>query len=60
MKPGSYTVSGLSTMTNALFASGGVKEIGSLRNIQLKRSGATVTTLDRAVDRFVKLYEAGS
>ena len=32
-RPGSYTVSGLSTMTNALFVSGGVKEIGSLRNI---------------------------
>jgi len=30
-KPGSYTVSGLSTMTNALFVSGGVKKIGSLR-----------------------------
>lgn len=44
--PGSYTVSGLSTITNALFASGGVKKIGSLRNIQLKRGGRTVTTLD--------------
>jgi polysaccharide biosynthesis/export protein len=45
-KPGSYTVSGLSTMTNALFVSGGVKKIGSLRNIQLKRNGHLVTTLD--------------
>jgi protein involved in polysaccharide export with SLBB domain len=45
-KPGSYTVSGLSTMTNALFVSGGVKKIGSLRNIQLKRDGRLVTTLD--------------
>ena len=44
--PGSYTVSGLSTITNALFVSGGVKKIGSLRNIQLKRGGRTVTTLD--------------
>jgi polysaccharide biosynthesis/export protein len=44
--PGSYTVSGLSTITNALFVSGGVKKIGSLRNIQLKRSGRTVGTLD--------------
>jgi protein involved in polysaccharide export with SLBB domain len=44
--PGSYTVSGLSTITNALFYSGGVKKIGSLRNIQLKRGGRTVTTLD--------------
>ncbi|HUO00491.1 MAG TPA: SLBB domain-containing protein [Bradyrhizobium sp.] len=45
-KPGSYTVSGLSTMTNALFVSGGVKKIGSLRNIQLKRDGRLVSTLD--------------
>lgn len=44
--PGSYTVSGLSTITNALFVSGGIKEIGSLRNIQLKREGRIVTTLD--------------
>lgn len=44
--PGSYTVSGLSTITNALFVSGGVKKIGSLRNIELKRNGVTVTRLD--------------
>jgi polysaccharide export outer membrane protein len=45
-KPGSYTVSGLSTMTNALFVSGGVKTIGSLRNIVLKRNGHLVAVLD--------------
>lgn len=45
-RPGSYTVSGLSTMTNALFASGGISSVGSLRNIQLKRNGATVGQLD--------------
>ncbi len=45
-KPGSYTVSGLSSMTNALFVSGGVLETGSLRNIQLKRNGHLVSTLD--------------
>jgi protein involved in polysaccharide export with SLBB domain len=33
-------------MTNALFVSGGVKKIGSLRNIQLKRDGRLVSTLD--------------
>ena len=36
----------MSTITNALFASGGVKTIGSLRNIQLKRGGTLVTRLD--------------
>jgi len=45
-KPGSYTVSSLSTMTNALFVSGGITNIGSLRNIQLKRRGEKITTLD--------------
>lgn len=45
-RPGSYTVSGLSTITNALFASGGVKPIGSLRNIQLKRGGQIVARID--------------
>jgi polysaccharide export outer membrane protein len=45
-KPGSYTVSGLSTMTNALFVSGGVKTVGSLRNIELKRNGHLVSVLD--------------
>lgn len=43
---GSYTVSGLSTMTNALFVSGGIKPIGTLRNIQLKRQGKVISTLD--------------
>lgn len=44
--PGAYTVSSLSTMTNALFVSGGVKETGSLRKIQLKRQGKLVAELD--------------
>lgn len=45
-RPGSYTVSGLATITSALYASGGVKTIGSLRNVQLKRQGAVVRRLD--------------
>jgi protein involved in polysaccharide export with SLBB domain len=45
-RPGSYTVSGLSTVTNVLFASGGVKPIGSLRGIQVKRNGQVVRSLD--------------
>ena len=44
--PGSYTVSGLSTLTNALFASGGVQKIGSLRRVQLKRAGSVVKEMD--------------
>jgi len=45
-RPGSYVVTGMSTMMNALFVGGGVSESGSLRHVQLKRSGRTVQTLD--------------
>ncbi len=45
-RPGAYTVSSLSTMTNALFVSGGVRPIGSLRNVQLKRHGKLIQQLD--------------
>lgn len=45
-RPGSYTVSGLSTLVNALFAVGGPNTAGSLRHIQLKRGGAVLTELD--------------
>jgi polysaccharide biosynthesis/export protein len=45
-RPGSYTVSSLSTMVNALFASGGPSKQGSMRRIMLKREGKDVTTFD--------------
>lgn len=45
-KPGTYTVPALASITHALFVSGGVSEIASLRNIQLKRAGKTIETLD--------------
>ena len=45
-KPGPYTLSSLSSITHALFAAGGINSIGSLRNIQLKRSGKLITTFD--------------
>lgn len=45
-QPGSYTVSSLATITNALFVGGGISTIGSLRGIQLKRNGRLVRTLD--------------
>lgn len=44
--PGAYTLSGLATVTTALFAAGGVETTGSLRNIEVKRQGQTVRTLD--------------
>ena len=45
-KPGSYSVSGLSTITSALMFGEGVTDIGSLRHIELKRSGKSVGKLD--------------
>jgi protein involved in polysaccharide export with SLBB domain len=45
-RPGSYTISSLSTLINALFASGGPSAQGSLRHIQLKRQGQLVSTFD--------------
>jgi protein involved in polysaccharide export with SLBB domain len=44
--PGSYSVSGLSTITNALFASGGISNVGSLRKVELKRRGVVRSRLD--------------
>ncbi|MFT6897826.1 MAG: polysaccharide export outer membrane protein, partial [Paraglaciecola sp.] len=45
-QPGAYVVSALSSITNALFASGGVNDMGSLRHIELKRGGKTITEFD--------------
>jgi protein involved in polysaccharide export with SLBB domain len=45
-RPGTYTVSSLSTLVNALFASGGPSPQGSLRDIQVKRGGRVITTFD--------------
>jgi polysaccharide export outer membrane protein len=45
-RPGSYVVSSLSTISSALYYSGGISEIGSLRGIQLKREGRVAARLD--------------
>ena len=45
-KPGRYVMSGLSSVSNALFVSGGVNEQGSLRNIQIKRNNKVISTYD--------------
>ena len=45
-KPGSYSVSSLTTVSHALFVSGGVSDIASLRNIQVKRAGKVVSNFD--------------
>jgi polysaccharide export outer membrane protein len=45
-RPGAYTVSSLSTLVNVVFECGGPAPGGSMRAIELRRSGKTVTTLD--------------
>lgn len=44
--PGLYTISALSNISHALYQSGGIATTGSLRHIQLKRSGKVVAELD--------------
>jgi protein involved in polysaccharide export with SLBB domain len=45
-RPGTYTVSSLSTLVTTLFASGGPNANGSMRRLQVKRAGRTVAELD--------------
>ena len=45
-QPGAYTVSALSTMLDALFTSGGPSATGTMRLIQLRRDGKTVSEFD--------------
>jgi polysaccharide biosynthesis/export protein len=45
-QPGVYTVSSLSTLINALFASGGPSATGTMRRIQLRRANQVVTEFD--------------
>lgn len=45
-RPGTYTLSAMSTLLNALFVSGGPDAAGSMRNIQLTRGGQVVTSFD--------------
>ena len=45
-QPGAYTVSSLSTLVNALFASGGPSATGSMRHIQLRRDNRVVADFD--------------
>ena len=45
-RPGSYTLSSMSTLSSGLFASGGPNANGSVRRVQLKRAGQLVTEFD--------------
>lgn len=45
-RPGAYTVSSLSTLVNALMQAGGPTAAGSFRQIELRRSGKTISSFD--------------
>ena len=45
-RPGTYTISSLSTLVNAIFAAGGPSTSGSMRSIQVKRGNRTVADID--------------
>ncbi len=45
-RPGVYTVSSLSTLVDALFASGGPSVQGSMRHIELRRGGTVTASFD--------------
>jgi protein involved in polysaccharide export with SLBB domain len=45
-RPGAYTISSLSSLVDALFATGGPSPQGSLRHILLNRDGKTVVDFD--------------
>jgi len=45
-RPGTYTISSLSTLVNAIFTAGGPAPQGSMRHIQVKRDGQRITDFD--------------
>lgn len=60
---GSYQINSATTALYLLYLAGGVNEIGSVRNIQIRRGGKTIQTLDlydyliRGIDKPVYLQE---
>ena len=44
--PGTYTLSSLSTAFNALYAAGGINDIGTLRDIEVYRNGRVIAHID--------------
>ena len=44
--PGTYALSALSTAFNALYAAGGVSDLGTLRDIKVMRGGSQISSID--------------
>ena len=58
VRPGTYTLSAMSTLLNAVFTSGGPDATGTMRNIQLKRGAQTISHFD-LYDMLVKGDKSG-
>ncbi|MEN6317414.1 MAG: SLBB domain-containing protein [Syntrophaceae bacterium] len=52
-RPGAYNIGSTATITDALILAGGPSDIGSMREIQLRRKNKVITTLD-LYDLFLK------
>lgn len=59
VKPGTYTVSSLATVMNALFLAGGPNDIGSFRKVQVIRNSRVIRNLD-IYDFLVKDSQEGN
>lgn len=46
MVPGTYTMGSLATAFNALYAAGGIADVGTLRDIKVFRNGSVISTID--------------
>ncbi|GAB3994783.1 SLBB domain-containing protein [Spirosoma daeguense] len=46
VRPGTYSMSSLSTVMNAIYQAGGPNELGSFRKVQLIRNNRAIATLD--------------
>jgi protein involved in polysaccharide export with SLBB domain len=57
-RPGSFTMPAGATVTTAIFRSGGVSQIGSLRAIEVRRRGKVVAKVD-LYDMLIKGVSAG-
>ena len=44
--PGTYTLSGYATVFHALYSAGGIRDLGTLRNIKVFRQGKLITIVD--------------
>lgn len=58
VNPGTYFVSSLSTVYNALYIAGGINEVGSLREIALVRNNKKIATVD-LYDFIINGYTTG-